>query len=253
MITMLLLLLPLQERPRPEVMTATTHPMKYHVSLPEGWSKDKPWPVVIAVPDAHRDFPGNLAAFVKARRSKPYIVVVPHVVTSGGTNYRLASTYQYTNAEWDKVKQAGDYRFDEEGIIAILADVRKLYNGEGRCYLTGWEAGGHTVWALTFRHPEWFHAVAPVSTNYQGRWLDARAFSTAQARHSLPVRVLSCEESAAPQGWKFFMAQTKDAIKVAADHGFRTPELKSVPGKPHGPLAEEVLEFFDAIRTGGSR
>jgi hypothetical protein len=35
-----------------QVRTATTHPMKYLVSLPKNWSRDRTWPVLIA-PSAH--------------------------------------------------------------------------------------------------------------------------------------------------------------------------------------------------------
>jgi dienelactone hydrolase len=223
--------------------------MKYHVSLPVGWSKDKVWPVVVIIPDAARDFAGNLAAFAKARRSRPYILVAPHVVTSGGANARSIGSFRYSEDDWKRVTGAGDYRFDEEGLSAVADDVRRRYGGEDRSYLTGWEAGGHTVWALTFRHPEWFRAVAPVSTNYRGRWLDESAFTANPARGHLPIRVLFCEKKSAPDGWDFLMDQTKTAIKAAEAHGFRTPELKVVAGKPHGPLPEEVLGFFDAVRT----
>ncbi len=35
-----------------QIQTATTHPMKYLVALPKGWSPDRKWPVHIA-PNAH--------------------------------------------------------------------------------------------------------------------------------------------------------------------------------------------------------
>jgi len=249
-----LLLLPMfHGTSEPELLTASTHPMKYHLSLPKGWSKDKVWPVVVIIPDAARDFSGNLAAFAEARQSRPYILVAPHVVTSGGNNARSARSFRYSEDDWKRVAAAGDYRFDQEGLSAVADDVRRRYAGEDRSYLTGWEAGGHTVWALAFRHPEWFRAVAPVSTNYRGRWLDESAFSKNPARGHLPVRVLFCEKTADFGGWDFLMDQTKAAIKIAEAHGFRTPELKVVVGKPHGPLAEDVLAFFDAIRTAAGR
>jgi dienelactone hydrolase len=222
--------------------------MKYHLSLPAGWKAGGTWPVAVLIPDASRDFEGNLAAFVKARGPRPYVLVAPHVVTSGGSGYRQADTYRYSEADWKKVTESGDFRFDEEGIAAVLADVRKDFGGEEKVFLTGWEAGGHTVWALLFRHPEWFRAVAPVSTNYLGRWLDASAFSTSPARATLPVRVLFCEQAAAPQGWNYFTAQTKNALKAAADHGFTRVSLVEVPGKPHGPMAYDVLAFFESSR-----
>jgi hypothetical protein len=36
----------------PPLQTATTHPMKYYLSLPKGWSADRIWPVLVA-PSAH--------------------------------------------------------------------------------------------------------------------------------------------------------------------------------------------------------
>jgi dienelactone hydrolase len=237
----------------PELLTASGHPMKYYLSLPEGWSADKVWPVVIVIPDAGRDFAGNLAAFAKARGNRPYILVAPHVVTSGGANARSAGSYRYSEDDWKRVAAAADYRFDEEGLAAVAGDVRQRYRGEDRCCLTGWEAGGHTVWALTFRHPEWFRAVAPVSTNYRGRWLDEAAFSRLPSRSSLPIRVLFCDKTAASGGWDFLMDQTKAAIKAAETHGFRTPDLKVLAGKLHGPLADEVLGFFDTVPSAPRR
>ena len=236
--------------PAPTLKTATTHPMKYHLSLPQAWTAGRSWPVAVLIPDAARDFEGNLAAFVKARGTLPYILVAPHVVTSGGSGYRQSDTYRYSEDDWRKVSEAGDFRFDEEGIAAVLADVRKNFGGEDRAFLTGWEAGGHTVWALTFRHPEWWRASAPVSTNYQGRWLDEAAFSKSDARRTLPVRVLFCEKSAVPKGWEFFTAQTKNAVAAAGAHGFANVSLAEVPGQPHGPLAGAGIAFFESVRTG---
>lgn len=230
----------------PELRTASTHPMKYYLSLPDGWTKDKSWPVVVVIPDAQRQFAANLAAFEKARGRMPFILVAPHVVTSGGSNYRLTNSYRYTEADWKKVRLAGDYPFDENGIAAIASDVQRLYHGEEKFFLTGWEAGGHTVWALTFRHPEWLRGVAPVSTNYLGRWLDESGFSQSASRRDLPIRILFCEKSAAPQGWEHFSSQTNKAIDVAQSHGFRQPTLMQIRSRPHGPMAEEVLEFFNS-------
>lgn len=246
----LLLLSLLCQIPEPQLRTASSHPMKYHLSLPKGWNKQKTWPVVVVIPDASRDFAGNLAAFVKARQDRRYILVAPHVVTSGGRNYRMADSYHYSEEDWKRVSADGDGRFDEEGVAAMIADVRRLFRGEDRGNLTGWEAGGHTVWALTFRRPEWFRAAAAVTTNFQGRWLDEASFSRSPTKVKLPIRVLFCDKKAAFQGWNFCMSQTKNAIKAAEEHGFRKPDFKVIPGKPHGPLAEGVLEYFDAVRAG---
>ncbi len=109
------------------------------------------------------------------------------------------------------------------------------------------------MWAYTFRHPDRLRASAPVSPNYQARWLDEDAFSRSDARRALPVRVLFCERSSVPRGWDFLVAQTKNAIAAAEAHGFRGVSLVNVPGKPHGPLAEDVIAFFEAVRGAPAR
>ncbi len=230
-------------RAAPEVRTATGHPMQYAVSRPVGWTAGKRWPVLVVIPDAGRDFLGNLDAFVKARGDRPLLLVAPYVVTSGGAGYRNADSYHYSEAAWAQVKRAGDFGFDDEGIAAVLADVSKRDGGEDRYFLTGWEAGGHTVWAMLFRHPEALRGVVPVSTNYKGRWLDAAAYSTSPSRADLPVRVLFVGAAAAESrvAYEAWLGQTKEAMEVARAHGFRNVSLSVVEGKPHGPLADEVL------------
>ncbi len=61
-----------QGNPQLQALTASTLPMQYFASLPKGWSAAKSWPVVMVVPDAGRDFKGNLAAFVRARKDLPF-------------------------------------------------------------------------------------------------------------------------------------------------------------------------------------
>ena len=40
----------------PQLKTASTHPIQYYLSLPEGWTKAKKWPVVVVIESADRDF-----------------------------------------------------------------------------------------------------------------------------------------------------------------------------------------------------
>jgi dienelactone hydrolase len=220
--------------------------MKYTVSLPANWTRDRTWPVVVVIPDAARDFAGNLAAFVTAGATTPYIFVAPHVVTSGGSRgYREAPGFQYTAADWREVDRLGDFRFDEEGIAATIADVRERFHGDDRVYLTGWEAGGHTVWALLFRHPERFRAVAPVTTNFQRRWLDAD--QPARPAEAPAVRVFFCgADCVAPEVRRNVMAQTEEAIALARSRGFGEIEIDVREGTKHGPLAADVLTWFAA-------
>ncbi len=61
----------------PGVRTATTHPMKYYISLPKHWSANRTWPVLVA-PSAHYGDKGaTLAMFARERdaRKAEFIIV----------------------------------------------------------------------------------------------------------------------------------------------------------------------------------
>jgi hypothetical protein len=247
---------------------ATTQPMAYHLSLPKGWKPGGPWPVVMAIEAAGMDFPGLAKAYMKARGDRPYILVVPHSLTNGSSRYREADVFVYTPAEWTQVDRQGRWAFDEAGLPAVLADVRRLYGGEARAFLTGWESAGHTVWGMTLRHPEWWRGVAAVSTNYQGRYLDETnsenrcehptRVSAHADRATLPVRVLFCDvlppPEEAPQGpneraRQALLGQARAAMAQARSHGFGSIPLDVQSGQGHGPMPEAVLAWFDTLRS----
>lgn len=247
------LLLPaLLTAPTVSAHQAPTHPMRYHLALPEGWSPGGAWPVVVVIPDAHRDFEANLRSFVAARGSRPYLLVAPEVVTCGGASGQASPPHTYTPAEWAQVRAVGDFTFDEAGLAAVLADVQTRWGGEPKAFLTGWEAGGHTVWAQVFRHPERWRAAAPVSANYQGRGVSPRTPASAPDAAALPLKVFWC---GAPQGdealgMTFWRQQTARALAEARARGFRPLPDQEVPGAAHSPLAEAVLAWFDTLRSG---
>src|SRR5262245_519266 len=116
---------------------ASTHPMRYFVALPAGWTAERAWPVVVVVADAHRDFAGNLRRFVEARGARPYLLVAPEVVTCGGTRDQTSPPYSYTDAEWTNARSPKDFDFDDAGLAAVIAEVHAQWNGAARAYLTG--------------------------------------------------------------------------------------------------------------------
>jgi dienelactone hydrolase len=238
----------------PSVATITSHqvaahPMRYHVSLPAGWAPGRTWPVVVVIADAHRDFTQNLKRFVDARIAMRFLLVAPEVLTCGGTRDQTSPPYSYTTEEWRAVRAVRDHDFDDAGLAAVLAEVHAKWGGEERAYLTGWEAGGHTVWAQALRRPERWFAVAPVTTNYQGRGLSPETFSHAPERAALPIQVFWC---GAPQGevaaaMPIVRQQTEHAIADARAHGFAPGPVRVVAGADHGPLATAVLAWFDSL------
>lgn len=232
-------------RPATSLERTRTHAMRYHLALPEGWTPERTWPVVVVVPDASRDFEGNLSAFVAERGARPFILVAPEVMTCGGARSRLRELYACTDSEWVAIDPAHEFVFDDAGIGAALEDVSHRWHGERQAFLTGWEAGGHTVWAQALQHPARWRAVAPVSPNFQGRGLGARP-ATAKST-ALALQVFRC---GAPTGLgataiQYVDQQIPTAVAEALARGIqpRMP-VKVVAGADHGPLPGPVLDWF---------
>jgi dienelactone hydrolase len=229
---------------------ATRHPMRYHVALPEGWVANRSWPTVVVIPDAARDFEANLLRFVRARGSRPYILVAAEVLSCGGARTRTSDLYTYSRAEWDSLQGGDDFAFEDAGLAAVLEDVHQRWGGEPKAFLTGWEAGGHTVWAQALRHPERWRGVAPVTSNYQRRGLDARAFSHAPERTTLPIQPFRC--GAPNEQVAAFLAQVDAQMELglrdAREHGFHPRPTRIIAGADHGPLPEAVLAWCDTLR-----
>src|SRR5512140_1420177 len=148
--------------PGPELRTATTHPMKYWVALPVGWAPERTWRVLVVITDATRQFEATARAFAAARGADPVVIVVPATLTSGGTAQRVKEAYPYDATAWARAGKDGNCAFDDDGIAAVLADVRARWHTDPRAALTGLEAAGHVVLAQAFRHPERWSAVYAV-------------------------------------------------------------------------------------------
>lgn len=225
--------------------------MRYHLAMPAAWKEGLEYPVLVVIPDAARDFEVNLSRFVRARADRPYILVAPEVLSCGGARSRTPDRYSYARAEWDSLQGGDDFVFEDAGLEAILADVHRQWHGEPQAFLTGWEAGGHTVWALALRHPERWRGVAPVTPNYQRRGLDSASYSRAPERTTLPIQVFRCgtPTGEGARAAAFVDQQTALALSDARDHGFQSRPVRVVPHTDHGPLPEAVLAWCDSLRN----
>ena len=169
-----------------QVQTATTHPMKYYISLPPNWSPDRKWPVLVA-PSAHDGDKGrSLAMFAAERdaRKASFILVAPFVINAD----RVTDMTEYRGAVMDAISAAdaaspaGSRRpdrndvarakFDSEGIRAILRDVQRLYRGEDKVYITGFSSSTHIAYMFLFAHPELLKGVIINSGVYLERGVD---------------------------------------------------------------------------------
>ena len=231
----------------PQLKTASTHPIQYYLSLPEGWTRAKKWPVVVVIESADRDFFHAATDFAQPRGQRPFILITPLVVTNGGSGYRNVPSYHYSDAVWTAVQNSGPFNFDMDGINAIMQDVVKQYGGEGKYFVTGFEAGGHTVWGILFNQPEVVRGAALVCPNDLGRWVDEEHISPAAERIALPVRnfVGNKDDLCAPS--QPIYAQMQKAMSLAEAHGYKNVSLTGVEGKGHERLADEVLSYFSSL------
>jgi hypothetical protein len=231
----------------PVLKTASTHPMKYYLSLPDGWTAGKKWPVVVIIESADRDFFQAGSAFAHVRVSYPFILVTPFVVTNGGARYRDVPSYQYSDEVWARVQKDGDFKFDMDGINAVMKDVVRDFSAEDKYFITGLEAAGHTVWAILFNHPEAVRGAALVCPNYLGGWVDEAQISSAAERSTVPIRNLIGTKDELCSPGRPIYEQVQKAMSVAEAHGYKNVSLTRVEGKGHERLPEEALASFSSL------
>lgn len=201
----------------PQVRTATTHPMKYYISLPKNWSAARTWPLIVA-PSAHYgDKARSFAMFAaeRDRRKAGFIVVAPFVINADRTTemaeYRgaVVDAINAADAATDGRDEAARGKFDSEGIRAILQDVRKLYRGEDKVYITGFSSSTHVAYMMLFTHPELLKGVVINSGVYLGRGVDEDhlPLPNSPERARLPVKYIVGEED---RGYKKYSENWED-------------------------------------------
>jgi predicted esterase len=112
------------------------------------------------------------------RRQADFIIVQPLVINAdrveGMAEYRgaVAGAIKAADAATDGRDENARARFDAEGILAILKDIRKLYRGEEKIYITGFSSSTHVAYLFLFNHPELLKGVMINSGVFLGRGVD---------------------------------------------------------------------------------
>src|SRR5262249_44208703 len=134
--------------------TASHHLIQYYLSLPEGWTAAKKWPVVFAIEGGLKNFRNSAEVYAVARKHMPFIIVSPVILTDGGgDNQRNLPEYHYAPEVWDQIEKTGICAFDQQGLDAIMTDLRQQYGAEDKYFITGHSAGAHLTWAMVLMHP----------------------------------------------------------------------------------------------------
>jgi poly(3-hydroxybutyrate) depolymerase len=233
------------EQPDIALKTASHHPIQYYLSLPEGWTLAKKWPVVFTIEGGLKHFRNSAEVYAAARKHMPFIIVSPVILTDGGgDDQRNLPEYHYASEVWDQIDKTGICVFDEQGLDAIMTDLRQQYGAEDSFFITGHSAGAHLTWAMVLMHPENVAAAATSCGNFNGRCISK--VSTAAERVNLPVRAFQGEVDEHRQGLEGQFAKAKE---LATAHGFKNISFEVVKGAGHVPLADQVLAYFLSLRS----
>lgn len=227
--------------------TANGHPMKYYISLPQNWNKEKTWPVVFILEAATKQFEENAKRFINARGNLPFILVAPINTNNGNQGRRDPELFPYSNETWNFIDAVGDCKFNAEGIRQIMIDVQKEFHAEDKIYITGFEAGAHDLWSIVFNHPEYLKGVAVVAGNFRDRCTSAPAKSDADHKRTLPIVsfVGSLDDYFGPNGKVY--NQWESVKNLAMNNGFQNISETIVQGVGHEPMPKEVLYYFNSI------
>ena len=232
---------------QPELKKASNHPIQYYISLPNNWSPNATWPVVVVLEDAAKEFKKNAERFIAARKDMPFIIVAPLITTNGNYGMRDSSVYPYSKAVWDTIAKLTNCKFDMEGLKNIIADVKKNYAASDKIFLTGFEAGTHLLWAVIFQHPEWLYAAAPVAGNYRGRCIDNDVFSNDTSKIQLPIKNFTgSQDEAFGKNGKLY-SQFLEAKNITLSHGYKNISETEIAGKGHEPLPDHVMNYFYSV------
>jgi hypothetical protein len=147
------------------------------------------------------------------------------------------------------VDREGRCAFDEQGLQAVLAEVRKKYRGDTRFFITGCSAGGHLTGATIFLHPERLRGAAPCCANYNGRGITnevktPKDFSRAPEREQLPIKLF--EGANDPH---IDSPQPVLAMRLAAEHGYRNVSRVTLANVGHDRMPGPVLAYFHSLLT----
>ncbi len=222
-----------------QVFTASTHPMRYAISLPSKWSPDGKWPVIIA-PNAHY---GNKGAPLKSlspvneKLGAGFIIVSPVVINSDPvdpmTEYRgeIADGIRAADAKTGDYGRDDDARaaFDSAGIRAVIQDVQRLYGGEDRVYIAGFSASTHIVYLFLFTHPELLKGAVINSGVYRGRGVDEEHLPLLNSPERARVEI------------KFIAGEQDKGAATYTENWAETKALLTRIGHPESKIHEEII------------
>jgi poly(3-hydroxybutyrate) depolymerase len=170
-----------------------------------------------------------------ARGDRPFIIVVPLTFTNTNALARKQHKYPYAPEVMARADRDRKH-FDESGLFAVLADVRRKYGGDEKFFITGYSGGGALAMWMALRHPDKLVAAAAASPNFGY----LAKVSSAPGRAALPVMVFQGDQD---KYLRFVEPHWQRAQQFFQRHGFKIARTW-VPGLGHHRCPDQVQEFF---------
>lgn len=224
----------------PVLKQASGHRMQYWLVLPKDWTPAKKWPVMVYVEGAGCNFLGAIKNYAESRGDFNTILVVPQTLGSTNGLAEQKAKFAYDVALLEEFEGGGRMKFDEEGLLCVLEDLRKEYNAEEKIFITGFSGGGNLTWQMVFCHPEMVVAAAPACPNFYPHNLSK--ISEAAEREQLPVKVFQGDKDEYIE--KLLEPQWVAAKKICDEKGWKNVTRVMLPGVGHSSCVGEVLAFF---------
>jgi predicted esterase len=225
----------------PILKTCTSHPMKYWLSLPTGWTPTKKWPVYVAVEGAGSNFLGACNG-ARGNGNDTFIVVTPCGFTNTNTlTDDMRMKYPYTKEVIDEADQ-NRMGFDEPGLLAILDDLQASYGAQERACITGFSGGGILTWFMVFTHPDKLLAAVPACANFGGV---GSISDDAEAKKALIIHAYQGDKDEYKES--MLDAQWQAAEKLAKENGYEHVTRDIIPGGHIGCHAQAREVFLKAL------
>jgi predicted esterase len=245
---------------------ASTHPMKYYFSLPSKYErkKGKKWPVMVCVDGAGSNFEGMGRGYMNNRADLPLIVVSPCSFSNtnqiSGNEGQEKKYRKYYTDEVIKQGDAGGINWDEQGILAVLKDMRDNYDAEDRVYCTGFSGGGNCTYMMIFNHPDMVAGAAPACANFSGFQTDQLIADLkdkfTKEDRNFPVHLITGEKDAhrdfthGDKSSPGIEPQTDAAERLLKGLGYGNWSRKMYDGMGHSSAVKEVLDFLKPYIEG---
>lgn len=224
------------------------HSMRYLLSLPNGWSPQKKWPLLVVVTGSNSNFPVISKGYHQARGDLPFIIATPATVSSGSQ----ISAERYPHLSADELASlasasvAGKLTYDMAGLELLLKDLRAHFGAEDKAYLSGFSMGGSLAWHAAFTVSDRLHAVFPVCAVYDPNAQKLLKDDLKPADTQLPILAFQGDKDG---GLAMFNEAWQRASKVAGGLGF-TNVVRKTTWRKHDWHYEEILYVCQGHHLG---